>query len=105
VAITISSADVSAATERFTQMVTQLDAATGKTKQAIRVRTLKAEHDLRDMCMVLGDQLGTQFEWLYENPAHPKATEFENRWMADLKIYVAANDAIHARYDRKEIAA
>lgn len=104
-AITIKSADVQTATQRFTGMVAQIERTTGKTKQAIRVQTLKAEHDLDRMCTELAAQLTTQLEWLHSNAGHHQFAAFEDRWLADLAIYEAACDAINQRYEQKEIAA
>ncbi len=53
----------------------------------------------------LAAQLDTQLTWLFEHPAHPRFTELEDRWLADLKHYEAACDVLSSVATQKEMAA
>ena len=53
----------------------------------------------------LAAQLDTQLTWLFEHPTHPRFTELEDRWLADLKHYEAACDVLSSVATQKEMAA
>lgn len=53
----------------------------------------------------LAAQLDTQLTWLFEHPNHPRFTELEDRWLADLTHYESACDVLNGVATQKEIAA
>lgn len=53
----------------------------------------------------LAAQLDTQLTWLNEHTTHPRFTELEDRWLADLKHYEAACDVLSNVATQKEMAA
>lgn len=53
----------------------------------------------------LAAQLDTQLTWLFEHPTHPRFTELEDRWLADLEHYEAACDVLNGVATQKEMAA
>jgi len=61
----------------------------------------KARGDVTD----LAAQLDTQLTWLNEHPTHPRYTELEDRWLADLKHYESTCDVLNGVATQKGLAA
>lgn len=104
-AVTINPDDLKRRVDRFTEQAGKLRTATGKTKQVMTARLTEQARELDTERRQLADQLNTQHEWLFANPAHPQFTAFEDRWLASLTVYEQASDALAGFAVTLEIAA